>query len=68
MEFETSKLTTIVIGLIGLILLPLGGIWAINTLFLTGIEYTFVNWVASMFLQLYFQLVMKASVSSPTKK
>ena len=68
MEFETSKLTTIVIGLIGLILLPLGGIWAINTLFLTEIEYTFVNWVASMFLQLYFQLVMKASVSSPTKK
>ena len=66
MEIETSKLTTTMIGLIGLILLPLGGIWAINTLFLIGIEYTFVNWVAFAFLQLYMQLVLKASYLGQT--
>ena len=66
MEIETSKLTTTMIGLIGLILLPLGGIWAINTLFLIGIEYTFGNWVAFAFLQLYMQLVLKASYLGQT--
>tara|TARA_B100000676_G_C17769041_1_gene675701 strand:- start:539 stop:751 length:213 start_codon:yes stop_codon:yes gene_type:complete len=61
MEIETAKMTGMIIGFIGLILLPLGGIWAINTLFLLGIEYTFVNWVAFAFLQLYLQVVLKAS-------
>ena len=68
MEIETTKVTTILIGLIGLILLPLGGVWAINTLFQLGIEYTFANWVAAVFLQLYLQLVIKAGLNTPTKK
>jgi hypothetical protein len=68
MEIEATKVTTIMIGLIGLILLPLGGMWAINTLFQLGIEYTFANWVAAVFLQLYLQLVIKAGLNTPTKK
>ena len=68
MEIETTKVTTILLGLIGLILLPLGGVWAINTLFQLGIEYTFANWVAAVFLQLYLQLVIKAGLNTPTKK
>jgi hypothetical protein len=67
MEIETTQITPLILGIIGLILLPLGGIWAINTLFLTGIEYTFANWVAFAFLQLYLQLVIKAAQHT-TKK
>ena len=29
---------------------PLISLWAINTLFSTGIEYTVVNWLATMWL------------------
>jgi len=68
MEIETTKVTTILLGLLGLILLPLGGVWAINTLFQLGIEYTFATWVAAVFLQLYLQLVIKAGLNTPIKK
>ena len=67
MEIETTKLSTAMIGLLGIILLPLGGMWAINTLFQTGIEYSFVNWGACVFLQLYLQIILKASFISTSK-
>jgi len=66
-EIETTKLSTAMIGLLGIILLPLGGMWAINTLFQTGIEYSFVNWGACVFLQLYLQIILKASFISTSK-
>tara|TARA_E500000331_G_scaffold355945_1_gene412771 strand:+ start:1051 stop:1263 length:213 start_codon:yes stop_codon:yes gene_type:complete len=64
MELDTAKLSTVMVGLFGIILLPLGGMWAINTIFQTGIEYSFVNWVACVFLQLYLQLILKAAFIS----
>ena len=67
MEIQAITIITFIVGLIGIIFLPLGGIWAINTLFHTGIEYTFVNWVAFAFAQLYLQLVLKAG-QHPYKK
>ena len=67
MEVETTKLTTLIIGLIGMIILPLGFIWATNTIFQLKLEYTFINWVAVLFLQLYFQVVVKAATSRSTK-
>jgi hypothetical protein len=63
MEVETTKLTTFVIGLAGLIILPIGFIWASNTIFQFNLEYTFINWLAVLFLQLYFQVVVKASTT-----
>ena len=67
MEIETTKITTLIIGLIGMIILPLGFLWASNTLFQLNIDYTFLNWVSVLFLQLYFQVVVKAAVGSPKK-
>jgi hypothetical protein len=67
MEVETTKLTTLMIGLIGMIILPIGFIWSTNTIFQLNLEYTFINWVAVLFLQLYFQVVVKAATSRSSK-
>lgn len=61
MEIETTKLTAFMAGIIGLITLPLGFIWAVNTAFTLNIEYTFFNWLSIAFLQIYLQVVIKAS-------
>jgi len=60
-EIETTKLTAFLAGLLGLITLPLGFIWAVNTAFAMNIEYTFLNWLSVAFLQLYLQVIIKAS-------
>jgi len=67
MEIETTKLTTIITGIIGIITLPLGFMWAVNTAFSMNIEYTFMNWLSIVFLQLYFQVVIKASTAKSSK-
>lgn len=64
MEVETTKLTTLFIGILGMIILPLGFMWASNTIFNLNLEYTFLNWLAVLFLQLYFQIVIKASTTT----
>jgi hypothetical protein len=64
MEIETTKLTMLFTGIIGLITLPLGFMWAINTAFSMNIEYTLMNWLSIVFLQLYFQVVIKASTTN----
>jgi hypothetical protein len=61
MEVQTTKLTAFMAGIIGLIMLPLGCMWAVNTVFAMNIEYTFLNWLSVVFLQLYLQIVIKAS-------
>jgi hypothetical protein len=64
MEVETTKLTSLFTGLIGIVILPIGFIWAVNTSFNLNIQYTFLNWLSIVFLQLYFQVVVRASVGS----
>ena len=61
MEIQTDKLSAITIGLTGFILLPLAFIWAINSVFTLNIEYTFLNWLAVAFLQLYLQIIIKSA-------
>ena len=61
MEIETTKLTAFTAGIIGIITLPLGFMWAVNTAFSMNIEYTFINWLSVVFLQIYIQVVIKAS-------
>ena len=68
MEIDTTKITAFMIGIIGLIILPLGLIWAFNTLLNLQIEYTFLNWLSIVFVQLYIQIVLKASFISSEKK
>ena len=68
MEIETTKLTTFTAGLLGIVLLPLGFIWGVNTVFSLAIEYTFLNWLAIAFLQLYLQVIIKASTLHTSKK
>ena len=68
MEIDTTKMTAFMIGIIGLIILPLGLIWAFNTLLNLQIEYTFLNWLSIVFIQLYIQIVLKASLISSEKK
>ena len=61
MEVDTTKLATFLVGILGLIILPLGFIWSVNTVFQLNIEYTLWNWLGVAFLQLYLQLIIKAS-------
>ena len=68
MEIDTTKMTPFMIGITGLIILPLGLIWAFNTLLNLQIEYTFLNWLSIVFIQLYIQIVLKASLISSQKK
>jgi len=64
MEISTAKLITLILGIVGLIALPLGGIWALNTLTPLNLEYTLLNWSAVLFTQVYLQIIMKAAFSS----
>ena len=57
MEVDSTKLTTFFVGIIGLIFLPLGLIWAFNTLLNLQIEYSFLNWLSIVFVQIYIQIV-----------
>jgi hypothetical protein len=41
-------------GILGIILLPLGLIWAVNVLFAFAIEYTIQTWAASLILLILF--------------
>ena len=68
MEIDTTKVNTFMVGILGLIILPLGLIWAFNTLLNLHIEYTFLNWLSVVFIQLYIQIVLKASLIGSTKK
>ena len=61
MEIDAVKATTLLIGTLGLAVLPLGFIWAMNTLFLLNIEYTFFTWSSVLIIQLYLQIIIKAS-------
>jgi len=66
MEIDVNKLLTYFLALVGLALLPLGFIWALNSLFLLNIAYTFANWGAVVFVQVYFQVLVKASTNHST--
>lgn len=68
MEVKTTSLVAFILGLIGIIFLPLGIIWAINTLFATNVEYSLMNWAAAIFLQLYLQVIIKSAVISGKSK
>ena len=69
MEVETTKLSAFLLGAVGMVVLPLGFLWATNTLFQLNIDYTFINWLGVLFLQLYFQIIVKAATTpSKTKK
>ena len=68
MEIDSTKLTTFFVGIVGLIFLPLGLIWAFNTLLNLQIEYSFLNWLSVVFVQIYIQIVLKASFISSNKK
>jgi hypothetical protein len=68
MKIDTTKMTAFVIGIVGLIILPLGLTWAFNTLLNLQIEYTFLNWLSIVFIQVYIQIVLKASLISSEKK
>lgn len=49
------KTLLIVLLLIAVIvIIPLAGIWSVNTLFLTSIPYTLKTWVASFVLMAMF--------------
>jgi hypothetical protein len=61
MEIDTTKLSAVFVGVIGLAILPFGFIWAMNTLFLLNIEYTFFTWASVLIIQLYLQILIKAS-------
>lgn len=53
MKTDTVLLALFVIALITAG--PLLAIWSVNTLFATGIAYTFTNWVAMMLLLAFIQ-------------
>lgn len=46
-----------------IVIVPFSQIWAINTLFKTGIEYNLVNWFAMILLNSFF-----ARISTSNKK
>jgi len=68
MEIDSNKITAVVLGLIGIIVFPLGIIWSLNNLFSLQIQYTFFNWLSIVFIQIYIQIILKASFIGASKK
>ncbi len=68
MEIDTNKATAFTLGITGLIILPIGLIWAINTLLNLQIEYNFFNWLSVVFIQVYIQIILKAVLIGSIKK
>ena len=68
MEISNAKIIGLIVGIIGVALLPLGGLWALNTLFATALEYNLLNWAAVLFAQIYIQLLVKSAALSANSK
>jgi len=68
MEISNMAILAFILGIIGIAVVPLGGLWALNTLFATGLEYNFINWLAVLFTQLYLQIVIKAGFAQAVTK
>ena len=53
---DTVKFFALLVLILALIVIgPLLTIWALNTLFATGIEYTLTNWAAVVVLGMFLQ-------------
>jgi uncharacterized membrane protein len=68
MEVDTNIMFKFLLGIIGIVLLPLGAIWSVNTLTPLNIEYSFFNWLATAFLQLYIQVIIKSGTIHKKEK
>jgi hypothetical protein len=68
MEVDTNKVMAVMLGLIGVIVFPMGIIWSFNNLFGLQIQYTFFNWLSIVFIQIYIQIILKASFMGASKK
>jgi len=68
MEIDTNKVMAVMLGLIGIIVFPMGIIWSFNNLFNLQIQYTFFNWLSIVFIQIYIQIILKASFMGASKK
>jgi hypothetical protein len=68
MEVDTNIMFKFLLGIIGIVLLPLGAIWSVNTLTPLNIEYNFFNWLATAFLQLYIQVIIKSGTIHKKEK
>lgn len=68
MEIDTNKVMAVMLGLIGVIVFPMGIIWSFNNLFGLQIQYTFFNWLSIVFIQIYIQIILKASFMGASKK
>ena len=51
---KTVGLTLVLTIVLWIFLWPLAAIWALNTLFAMGIEYSFWNWLAMVVLVAFF--------------
>ena len=51
---KTAGILLIVVGIVLIALGPISTILAVNALFGTSIEVTFINWLAMLWLQLLF--------------
>ena len=51
---KTVGLTLVLTVILWIFLWPLAAIWALNTLFAMGIEYSFWNWLAMVVLVAFF--------------
>tara|TARA_Y100000114_G_C11658264_1_gene277724 strand:- start:125 stop:307 length:183 start_codon:yes stop_codon:yes gene_type:complete len=49
-----SNTILVILMLVLVAILPLAGIWSLNTLFDLSIQYGFANWSAMLFLMLVF--------------
>ena len=47
------KVYIIAMFVLGIIFGPFASIWAVNTLFQTGIDFNLANWTAVMWLQIF---------------
>ena len=68
MEIDTNKVMAVMLGLIGIIVFPMGIIWSFNNLLGLQIQYTFFNWLSIVFIQIYIQIILKASFMGASKK
>ena len=68
MEVSNITILAFILGVVGLIALPFGGIWALNTLGAAELEYSLLNWTAVLFTQLYIQIIIKSGTAQASKK
>jgi hypothetical protein len=63
MDSKSGILTVVMLAVAYIILMPFVFIWSVNQLFALGVEYSVINWIAAVALNLFFSPSPKFSLN-----